>query len=201
MTCSSSKRNRRPALLATYTVLVYLLLLPAFAFHNCIESVQEARHRRLHLGATKRDASCSGGLCVGMKNGPHEGGSASYPVAWDRDLMAATSVKSTVTVPEYPEYTDGITYYMWVDVFFGDAGHGRMNQLVPQLILGNALDGSSGPRDYKPRWGSNKTTRMSLELIIFLKHLMFLHKTWIRTQPTGNSFPLYQVKSSGQSFT
>ena len=28
---------------------------------------------------------------------------------------------------------------------------------VPQLILGNALDGSSGPPAFKPTWGEHKT--------------------------------------------
>ena len=33
--------------------------------------------------------------------------------------------------------------------------NGRMNQFVPQLILGNALDGSSGPPFYKPHFGEH----------------------------------------------
>jgi len=32
-----------------------------------------------------------------------------------------------------------------------------MNQFVPQLMLGNPLDGSSGPPDYKPLWNQRKT--------------------------------------------
>lgn len=35
--------------------------------------------------------------------------------------------------------------------------YGRMNQLVPQLILGNALDGSSGPPEYNPHYGTHLT--------------------------------------------
>lgn len=34
---------------------------------------------------------------------------------------------------------------------------GKMNQFVPQLILGSALDSSSGPPAYKPAWGTHKT--------------------------------------------
>lgn len=48
---------------------------------------------------------------------------------------------------------DGICYYIWTDIFFGDMSNGRMNQFVPQLILGNALDGSSGAPAFKPKWG------------------------------------------------
>ncbi len=32
-----------------------------------------------------------------------------------------------------------------------------MNQFVPQLILGSALDGSSGPPAYTPHWGEHAT--------------------------------------------
>jgi hypothetical protein len=55
-----------------------------------------------------------------------------------------------------PAKIDGICYYIWTDIFFGDMGYGSMNQFVPQLILGNALDSSSGPPDYKPAWGMHK---------------------------------------------
>jgi hypothetical protein len=33
-----------------------------------------------------------------------------------------------MTVPAYPEKLDGICYYIWTDIFFGDVGkrgHGR----------------------------------------------------------------------------
>jgi len=90
-----------------------------------------------------------------MTNGPHQGGNASYPVAFNG--THGTYVKSFMTVPEYPTHFNGITYYLWSDLFFGDsAPNGRMNQLVPQLILGDALDGSSGPPDWIPSWGNHK---------------------------------------------
>ena len=99
-------------------------------------------------------ASCSGGLCVGMKDGPHEGGPSSYPISWNKSLLRGTAVRSTMTVPDLPSATDGITYYIWTDIFFGDGGSlGRMNQLVPQLLLGKALDGSTGSPRYAPEWG------------------------------------------------
>ena len=90
-----------------------------------------------------------------MHGGPHEGGSAAYPVG---DAASGyTSVYATMTVPEPPKAIDGITYYIWTDIFFGDESQGRMNQFVPQLILGNALDGSSGPPTFKPHWGEHQT--------------------------------------------
>lgn len=68
-----------------------------------------------------------------------------------------TSVLGTMVVPGYPTTTQDITYYIWTDLQFGDAGLGRMNQFVPQLILGEALDGSSGVPYYKPKWGEHNT--------------------------------------------
>jgi len=121
------------------------------AFHDC---VQRAVGHRLppNLRSTLQPPSnCSGGLCVGMHGGPHEGGPAAYPVG-SRE-KGFTSVYSEMTVPEMPKKVDGVTYYIWTDIFFGDMSQGRMNQFVPQLILGNALDGSSGAPMYKPHFG------------------------------------------------
>eukprot|EP01079_Euglenida_sp_SAG-EU17-18_P003565 gene3565-4009_t len=153
---------------------------------------------------------CQGGLCVGMHNGPHEGGPASYPVG--DQAKGFTKVSSVMTVPDLPAKMDGqpcpygdaqqlsllpapsqphfvpfqsegpahgipphasgtacapvhngspagICYYIWTgnihllllllllatfyyfciwtDIFFGDMSLGKMNQFVPQLILGN----------------------------------------------------------------
>eukprot|EP00039_Didymoeca_costata_P013955 m.218978 g.218978 ORF g.218978 m.218978 type:complete len:323 (-) comp15910_c0_seq1:51-1019(-) len=130
-----------------------------YAFHDCIQPRKDFNTRRFmetQDGATAaQPGTCSGGLCVGMHNGPHEGGPASYPVGDDK--RGYTTVYSTMTVPEPPKEISGITYYIWTDIFFGDMSLGRMNQFVPQLILGNALDGSSGPPNYTPKWGYHKT--------------------------------------------
>jgi hypothetical protein len=42
-------------------------------------------------------------------------------------------------------------------MFFGDKSFGRMNQLVPQLLLGSVLDASSGPPEYTPLWHKHDT--------------------------------------------
>ena len=128
-----------------------VLAAAASAFHDCIESSRARRSATLRRGG----AACAGGLCLGMHDGPHEGGPASYPVAWKDG--AGTSMYSTMTVPGYPAATDGITYYIWTDSFFGDAGDGRMNQFVPQLLLGSTLDRSSGAPDYAPESGDHET--------------------------------------------
>ena len=96
-----------------------------------------------------------------MTNGPHQGGNASYPLAWNG--TAGTRMESYMTVPEYPlglhteDDFSQITFYLWTDIFFGDESLGRMNQLVPQLILGSALDGSTGPPNFTPQWNSIHT--------------------------------------------
>ena len=130
-------------------VVIVVAFLRASAFHDCI---QPKSRRRLPPNIAfapnlSPPANCSGGLCVGMHDGPHEGGPASYPSGSAE--TGFTRVSSTMTVPELPQKIDGICYYIWTDIFFGDMSQGRMNQFVPQLILGNALDGSSGPPDYK----------------------------------------------------
>jgi hypothetical protein len=141
-------------------------------FHDCIQASKEIRRRRANrmfrsdsnrevgMGSRQHytrheNNSCSGGICVGMTNGPHEGGNASYPVRWNG--TAGTSVHSTMTVPELPKLLDGITYYLWTDIFFGDGSLGRMNQMVPQLLLGSALDSSSGPPNWEPIWHTHQT--------------------------------------------
>ncbi len=131
----------------------------ADAFHDCVQSRKRARDKRLarqNRYYTQDDDSCAGGICVGMANGPHQGGNASYPLLWNG--TAGTKMESYLTVPKYPRglHTRSdfskITYYIWTDIFFGDESLGRMNQLVPQLILGRALDGSSGVPDFDPQW-------------------------------------------------
>ena len=130
-----------------------LVLGSAAAFHDCVQP----KRRRAPPGF-EDDASvdaCGGGLCVGMHNGPHEGGAAAYPVGNER--VGYTDVRSTMTVPALPRKIDGICYYIWTDIFFGDASNGRMNQFVPQLLLGSALDSSTGAPAYSPEWHTHTT--------------------------------------------
>ena len=107
------------------------------------------------LAAAAPPPGCAGGLCVGMHGGPHEGGSASYPAG--SEATGWTSLYSTMRVPAPPRNASGICYYLWSDVFMGDMSWGRMNQFVPQLILGDALDGSSGAPSYDPHYGHHDT--------------------------------------------
>jgi hypothetical protein len=93
--------------------LFVLTYCPAAAFHDCVQP----KGRRLPGGwrirpdlgeARKDDANgCSGGLCVGMHGGPHEGGPASYPSGSAE--TGYTQVYSTMTVPALPRKLDGIT--------------------------------------------------------------------------------------------
>ena len=161
------------------------LLLPLLLFcgraaaHTCIGEPRAHRLRANHPPGTPlpqlaagEEKDCRGGLCLGQVNGPHwhdwhnDTGNASYPVG--TPAAGFTHFSSTMTVPEYPKNKSGICYYIWTDIFFGDVGNGRMNQFVPQLILGNALDGTSGPPDYTPHWGRHETYK-------FGAHYFFEH--------------------------
>lgn len=168
-------------LLVFYVITIHVGLSHsiASAFHDCVEARQtrlQRRRRRLDILNYRSDtydedvivpswrrpipgippsSLCAGGLCVGMTNGPHQGGNASYPMAWNG--TSGTYLESLMTVPDLPKEQDGITYYIWTDIFFGDKSLGRMNQLVPQLLLGSVLDSSSGPPEYIPTWHTHDT--------------------------------------------
>ena len=76
---------------------------------------------------------------------------ASYPVG--NPVEGFTFLNSTMTVPGYPSIIDeSMTYYIWTDVFFGDMASGRMNQFVPQLVLGSALSGSTNYPNFTPKY-------------------------------------------------
>lgn len=80
------------------------LVAPTLGFHDCIQPRSERRlppSMRETLASAPPPAGCAGGLCVGMHNGPHEGGPASYPVSDGKGGF--TSVSSTMTVPMMPE--------------------------------------------------------------------------------------------------
>eukprot|EP01079_Euglenida_sp_SAG-EU17-18_P002094 gene2095-3050_t len=87
---------------------------------------------------------CKGGLCAGM---------AHYPVG------TGVHFYSEFDVPGLPAKVDGITDFIYFNIFFGNpkGGDGKMNQFVPQLMLGNPLCNSTGPPDYKPLWHHQDT--------------------------------------------
>lgn len=137
------------------------------AFHDCIQPRNKNR-AKYYFGKssggtetyeeaiTSVPLACSGGACVGQHRGPHEGGNASYPVG--NPIVGFTFLNSTMMVPGYPQIIDrSMTYYIWTDIFFGDMGDGRMNQFVPQLVLGSALSGSSGFPNYNPEFHFHDT--------------------------------------------
>ena len=92
-------------------VILCLSAAACYAFHDCVQQ-SPVLGRRLPGRAAITNTSCSGGLCVGMHDGPHEGGSSAYPVK-PVSVDTATKVSSTMTVPDYPEDLSGITYYIW----------------------------------------------------------------------------------------
>ena len=134
-------------------VRVLFLLTLGHAFHDCVQPRKQSVARRAGVSVDAvAPIGCQGGLCMGMHGGPHENGNSTYVVG---DAASGfTSVYSEMIVPELPKEQDGICYYLWTDIFFGDMSYGRMNQFVPQLFLGSALSGSTGPPLYNPTYGT-----------------------------------------------
>ena len=90
---------------------------------------------------------CAGGACCGMAN---------YPVGNETDGF--NEFYAEFDVPGLPEAIDGITDFIYFNIFFASGvPNGKMNQFVPQLMLGNPLDGSAGPPTYKPLWHKHST--------------------------------------------
>eukprot|EP00947_MAST-08B_sp_MAST-8B-sp1_P000586 g586.t1 len=87
---------------------------------------------------------CNGGACSSLVH---------YPVK-------GTTHYAVFNVPELPKSV-GPTFFVYYNIDWQAAGpagsFARMNQFVPQLMLGNPLDGSGGPPDYKPKWHEHST--------------------------------------------
>jgi len=79
--------SRLPLGLSSVWLLLATLPLPALGFHDCVQPNRKGlresyipprlrgRHRRQRqVAAGEDEIPCSAGLCVGMHNGPHEGG-------------------------------------------------------------------------------------------------------------------------------
>jgi len=87
---------------------------------------------------------CNGGFCSSLVH---------YPVK-------GTIHYAEFNVPKLPEVV-GPTFFVYYNIDWQAAGpkgsDARMNQFVPQLMLGNPLCGSSGPPLYLPKWAEHKT--------------------------------------------
>jgi len=87
-------------------------------------------------------STCNGGLC---------GGQAHY-----NTFGPATEVSfnSTFDVPGLPTNPNGTTFFIYFNIFFADPKNSlaRMNQFVPQLMLGRPLAASTGAPNYDPIW-------------------------------------------------
>ena len=101
----------------------------------------------LLLAATSSAAAppaCNGGMC---------------------SSLAHYSVRNTTSYAEFdvPKLLVkvGPTFFIYYNIDWQAAGpkgsDARMNQFVPQLMLGNPLCDSTGPPDYKPIWHEQKT--------------------------------------------
>eukprot|EP00039_Didymoeca_costata_P026169 m.15155 g.15155 ORF g.15155 m.15155 type:complete len:290 (+) comp5305_c0_seq2:17-886(+) len=121
--------------MALFLALFFLPLSEAL-----VRPLSPARRYGQEVGSNS--GRCHSGLCGGM---------AKYPV------NHTTTFYSEFNVPGLPKKLDGITYYIYFNIFFPGKGDGKMNQFVPQLMLGNSLSKSSGPPLYKPIWEKHES--------------------------------------------
>merc|ERR1719476_253441 len=93
--------------------------------------------------AKLKDDKCKAGACAGVTYYPVDPGNEWY---------------AEFDVPRLPAKIDDITHFIYFNIFFRDSKpHGKMNQFVPQLMLGEPLCGSTGPPLYKPKWEHHTT--------------------------------------------
>ena len=97
------------------------------------------------LVLTNPPPKCKGGVCSALVH---------YPVS-------GTSHYAEFNVPNLPLEIANC-YYIYYNIDWQPAGppavKNAMNQFVPQLMLGNALDSSSGAPNYKPIWNNHNTS-------------------------------------------
>ena len=114
---------------------------------------------RLHRPADE----CGGHLCSGF---------AWYPT---KTAGAPVRFSAVFNVPALPIDVDvadsDFCHYIYFNIFFPNykpAG-GVYNQFVPQLVLGDALTGSSGAPNFTPTWGNYSTWFFSAQYFFALK--------------------------------
>lgn len=117
--------------------LLFLWALP-------ISAVKPLLGHRLAPGTIIDQDACNGGMCCGFSH---------YPVTGAKHY-------TEFDVPGLPANV-GPTYFVYYNIDWQPAGppdsDAKMNQFVPQLMLGNPLCDSSGPPLYKPIWHEQKT--------------------------------------------
>jgi hypothetical protein len=106
--------------------------------------------RHLQKPRKQEGAQCNGGFCSSLAHYPCRG----------------TSHYAEFNVPELPEEI-GPTFFVYYNIDWQAAGpsgsDARMNQFVPQLMLGTPLDDSTGPPLYKPIWNETKTWKFGAQ--------------------------------------
>ena len=125
-----------------------MLVLALAALFACADAGHPLFGARAPPGTTL--SACNGGLC---------GGQAHYPIHGGANASSQFGVvfNSSFNVPGLPLDPNGTTFFVYFNIFFPDKGNGRMNQFVPQLMLGRPLAASTGPPDYDPVWQYHKT--------------------------------------------
>lgn len=92
-------------------------------------------------------------------------------------------------VPPIPTVIGG-TYYIYFNIFFGNAEGGKFNQFVPQLMLGSALSGSSNYPYYKPIFNNLKTWHFGSQYFFALNNAS-VSSGWSAYAKTGELIDCY----------
>ena len=103
-------------------------------------------------------------LCLGSHTLTYE----KVPTAFAHSLRTNRFLAITTTHHTHTTHitTQGVCQYIYFNIFFGDSKpNGRMNQFVPQLMVGESLTTSSGPPDYHPIWVDHKSWVFSSQYV------------------------------------
>ena len=129
-------------------------------------------------------STCKGSVCSAL---------VQYPVS-------GTSHYAEFNVPRLPQEVANC-YYLYYNIDWQPAGppsvQHAMNQFVPQLMLGNALDASSGAPLYKPIWHQQN------ESWIFSAQYFFeiFNSTSNKTEPHAATGNIYKCKPNETLYT
>ena len=105
---------------------------------------------------------CGGHLCSGY---------AWYPVTAGGEPVRFSALFDIPALPAViPTSDPTFCHYIYFNIFFPNySPPGAVyNQFVPQLVLGDALTGSSGPPDFTPLWGNYSTWAFSAQYFFAL---------------------------------
>ena len=127
--------------------------------------------------------ACKGGVCSALVH---------YPIS-------GTSHYAEFNVPDLPQDVANC-YYIYYNIDWQPAGppavKHAMNQFAPQLMLGNALDASSGAPLYTPRWHQHNSWVFSAQYFFEI-----FNTTSNKTEPHAATGAIYPCQPNETLYT